>query len=200
MSGHVYLGNDGHTALGSVGLYLPALLLRVVLAGIARGMGCIGELRKGFDLEPPRQFFGQMPVKDIHLEPGQSVYLVLQFVDGQEGAPHIVHESPNLKGGPVGEGQRLDGGCAPVALGQLLQGLCSTDDTRGGDSLDTDGVGADAEPVSLVGEECHSMVYGTGNGGHQPHPDHWPGLRVSLATRLGEHAQQIGAVGGVVYM
>ena len=81
---HVNFGYDGDAALGSISLHLLALLLGVVLAGVAHTIGVAGELRVGFYLETPAYLFGQMPVKHVHLETGVEVDLLFQLVDRQE--------------------------------------------------------------------------------------------------------------------
>ena len=133
---HVDFGDDGHAALGSVGLDFTTLGLRIVLAGIARHIGIGGELRICVHLKAPGEFLGQVPMEHVDLEACQAVNLGLELFDGQERATHVVHEAAHLEGGPVCHGQGLNGGCAVIALGQLAERLCRACHAQRGQCLD----------------------------------------------------------------
>ena len=157
MPRHIYLGDDGDAALGSVSLELGALGLSVVLAGEARHARRSIQLRIELRFEAEALVVGQVPVERVDLEAREQVDLFLQFIEADERAAYVVHETAQLEGRIIGDlhaGYRgaIGGG------GQLRQRLCGADDARLGGCRDLDCVGRHAKLVAFVVETGESIV------------------------------------------
>ncbi len=191
VSRHIYFRNYRHPALRRIGLELAALFLCVVLSGIAYHIfiGC--QLRIGLHFKAPCQFFRKMPVKYVHFETCQKVYLLLQFVKRHKGASHIVHETSQLESRPVGHRQGFKRGhSAVIAFGQLRQCLCGTDDTGRRNGLYCHGIGRNVQRIRLIGKIRQHIIMGAVDPPNQfhRHSGCGPGLQ-GTAVSCKEHAQ-----------
>ena len=172
VSGHVDFGYHGHATFSGIGFEFGALLLRVVVAGVARHVFGLRELRVGFYLKAPGQFLRQMPVEHVHLEAREQVDFLFQFVEGDERAAHVVHEAAHLEGGPVGQRERLDAGSTTLrsrAFGQLVERLRCAYHACGVEGLDGDGLWLYLDGIGLVGHVGHLVVECALNGADKFH-------------------------------
>ena len=194
---HVDFGDDGHTTLSGIGIQFAALVLRVVVAGIANHVFAGRQLGIAFDFHAPRQFFGEVPVEDVDLEAREQVNLSLQLLEGHKRTAHVVHEAAHLEGGPVGDGHGIPNG-RRGALGQLHQGLRGADDARCAEGFDGHGVGLHIEAIGFLGHVGHLMEEGTRNLADDFHGDgRRAGRFHQRTTGFGQIVAQEAAVGGI---
>ena len=189
---------DHHDAIQTgIGFQLSTLLLRVETTLVACHCGIGGELRIALHLETPRLVLGEMPVEGIHFESREQSDLSFQVVEGNERAARVVHKATQLEGRPVGDGHGLNAGTALITLGELLQGLCRTDDSRRCDGLNANAVLVHVKSVGLVLIAIEAVVVAAGNLVDESHLHPELRLRHQLTPVLLKHAAQQPAVGGV---
>ena len=149
VAGHVDLGDNGHTALASVGFEGAGFGLRVVLSGENASWEAVGsQLRKGFDLKAPCLVFREVPMKDVDFEARQEVDLSAKVVDRDKRASDVVHETADFEGGEVGDREAFELWCG-AALRELAQSLCGANHTDGRGGGDVDALGRNAQPVAF---------------------------------------------------
>ena len=148
VAGHVDLGDNGHTALTSVGFEGVGFGLRVVLSGETRHGGGGSQLRKGFDLKAPRLVFREVPMKDVDFEARQEVDLSAKVVDRDKRASDVVHKTADFEGGKVGDREAFEPWCG-ATLRELAQSLCGANHTDGRGGGDVDALGRNAEPIAF---------------------------------------------------
>ena len=150
VAGHVNFRDEHHVTFAAIGFELACFSLGVTAVGCTGDVGGAAEGGIEFALQPPGLVLGQMPVEYVDLELAEQVNLTLEFVDGDVGAPHVVHEAANAECGPVRNAARPQYGAAAAAgAGQLCQGLAGTVNAGGRGGGDVDGPGGDVQAVGL---------------------------------------------------
>ena len=156
VSGHVYLGNHLYAVVCGKTDNLATLFLCVILADKARHAGGRCQLWVLLHFEAPCLVFGQMPVEGINLETTHQAYLLLQLIDTNVTASHIVHPTTKFEGWPIG--YRAERQTTIFAFCHLCQGLNSTNDARFRCSLYADTLTGNNQSISFIRKTCQRIV------------------------------------------
>ena len=101
MAGHINLGYDDNAAFVRVSLQFRALLLRVIQSWLARHV-CGGvQCGISFHFEAESLVLRKMPMEGVYFKTCQKVYFLFEFVDADEGTPHVVQIAAQLECRPV---------------------------------------------------------------------------------------------------